>query len=176
MDLTAYKNIEDLDAIAQKNGIDVPRLRGYRLMADQKPITDEEIQKEVSDNLIYNYRSLERICTDMLEDAMVQDIRAFDADMSWISMHRDSIVGFERRFKEQCAVYNKYAGRNDVLMIHSRMGGTKVYDGDYNVVYDLKDQPWFLDHVRDAYDDTYCDIYAKIEPIEEEDKDAVNND
>ena len=176
MDLVAYKNIEDLDAIAQKNGIDVPRLRGYRLMAKQEPITDEEIQKEISENTTYHYRSLERIVTDMLEDAIVQDIRAFEADESWISMHRDSIVGFERRFKEQCAVYNKYAGRNDVLMIHSRMGGTKVYDDDYNVVYDLKDQPWFLDHVRDAYDDTYCDIYAKIEPIEEEDKDAVNTD
>lgn len=176
MDLVAYKNIEDLDAIAQKNGIDVPRLRGYRLMANQKPITDEEIQKEVSENTTYHYRSLERICTDMLEDAVVQDIRAFDANMSWIGMHRDSIVAFEREFKAQCAIYNKYAGRNDVLMIHSRMGGTKVYDDDYNVVYDLKDQPWFLDHVRDAYDNTYCDIYAKIEPIEKEDKDAVNSD
>ena len=45
MDLVAYKNIEDLGAIAQKNGIDVPRLRGYRLMAKQEPITDEEIQR-----------------------------------------------------------------------------------------------------------------------------------
>lgn len=35
MDLGAYVNIEDLDAIAKANGIDIPRLRGYRLMKEE---------------------------------------------------------------------------------------------------------------------------------------------
>lgn len=30
MDLEAYINIEDLEQIAKENGIDIPRLRGYR--------------------------------------------------------------------------------------------------------------------------------------------------
>ena len=37
MDLGAYAQIDDLDKIARKNGIEVPRLRGYRLMKDEEP-------------------------------------------------------------------------------------------------------------------------------------------
>ena len=38
MDLGAYANIEDLDEIAKKNNIEVPRLRGYRLMSEETPV------------------------------------------------------------------------------------------------------------------------------------------
>lgn len=33
MDLFAYTQIEDLEEIAKENGIECPRLRGYRLMS-----------------------------------------------------------------------------------------------------------------------------------------------
>lgn len=42
MDLYAYCQIDELDELAKKNGISVPRLRGYRLMKDEKLITDED--------------------------------------------------------------------------------------------------------------------------------------
>ena len=57
--------------------------------------------------------------------------------------------------------WNKYAGREDVLYIHSRMGG---YDWEtYLKKGELMNQPWFLDRVDDSIDSTYCDFYAKID-------------
>ena len=38
MDLGAYAQIENLGAVASQNGISVPRIRGYRLMKDEKPM------------------------------------------------------------------------------------------------------------------------------------------
>lgn len=46
MDLVAYANIDYLDEIAKKNNIEVPRLRGYRLMKEEEPI---DIKKEVNE-------------------------------------------------------------------------------------------------------------------------------
>lgn len=171
MDLEAYAQIDKLTQIAEENGIDVPRLRGYRLMSQSEPFTEEQIENEIHDMLSYQYRRLEDISARMFEDAMAKDIRAFDADESCISLCKDYIYSFEGDIRKQCKVYNKYCGRDDVLMIHSRMGGKKYKykDKDGNeVVYDLTEQPWFLDHVYDAYDPTYCDIYAKIKPIPKE--------
>ena len=39
MDLGAYTQIEELENIAKDNGIEVPRLRGYRLMKEESKIT-----------------------------------------------------------------------------------------------------------------------------------------
>lgn len=36
MDLGAYAQIDNLSAIMDRNGIDVPRLRGLRLMSQEK--------------------------------------------------------------------------------------------------------------------------------------------
>lgn len=54
---------------------------------------------------------------------------------------------------------NKYAGRKDVLRIHTRIGGNNwnYYGGG-----DIERQPWFLEKVDDYFDNTYCDIYVKI--------------
>lgn len=46
MDLGAYGQIEGLSEIAQRNGIDCPRLRGYRLMKDEEPIDFDKWKKE----------------------------------------------------------------------------------------------------------------------------------
>lgn len=35
MDLYAYLQIEDYDALAKANGIEIPRLRGYRWMENE---------------------------------------------------------------------------------------------------------------------------------------------
>ena len=39
MDLGAYSQIDDLNEIAKENNIEVPRLRGYRLMKNEEYIT-----------------------------------------------------------------------------------------------------------------------------------------
>ena len=46
MDLGAYANIDYLDEIAEKNNIEGPRLRGYRLMKYEEPI---DIKEEVNE-------------------------------------------------------------------------------------------------------------------------------
>lgn len=60
-------------------------------------------------------------------------------------------------------MWNKYAGREDVLYIHSRMGGGnwKYWNADKRT--ELMNQPWFLGRVDDCFDSTYCDFYAKID-------------
>ena len=51
-------------------------------------------------------------------------------------------------------------------MIHARIGGPnwEYYGGPL-----LKLEPWFLERVDDGFDNTYCDIYARIKPIKEDD-------
>lgn len=49
MDLGAYVQIEELEKVMVDNNIDVPRLRGLRLMENEKPLTEKEI-KELSRN------------------------------------------------------------------------------------------------------------------------------
>ena len=45
MDLGAYIQIEDLGALAKSNGIEIPRLRGYRLMSEEDLVSKEEIEE-----------------------------------------------------------------------------------------------------------------------------------
>lgn len=70
----------------------------------------------------------------------------------------------KRAITKQYETYNKYCGRNDILYIHARIGGGNwsYFGGD-----ELKKNEWFLEKVDDAYDSTYCDIYAKIKLIED---------
>lgn len=49
MDLVAYANIEDLEQLAKDNGIDIPRLRGYRLMSEEEPVSQEKINRMKKD-------------------------------------------------------------------------------------------------------------------------------
>ena len=67
-----------------------------------------------------------------------------------------------KEYRKQFETFNKYCGRDDVLYIHARIGGGNwpYYDGP-----ELSKQPWFIEKVDDAFDSTYCDIYAKIKPL-----------
>lgn len=175
MDLYAYTQIELLEDIAKKNGIDVPRLRGYRLMAEEEPIPKEEIddcckraEGEVVEGLCrisppfslrswfseYSWRT----------DRIAEWYTKKDSDGNYIPRwdrlrgKRRKIAKFEikkkkRRIKEQFDLWNKFVGRGDVLYIHSRIGA------EYE---NLKNEPWFLGGCTDYYDSSYCDIYAKV--------------
>lgn len=48
MDIGAYMQINVLDEIAKANGIEVPRLRGYRLMEFEEPLTEKDIQDAIN--------------------------------------------------------------------------------------------------------------------------------
>lgn len=47
MDLFAYAQISDLEEIMKKNGIEVPRLRGLRLMSEESAATAEDIKRVI---------------------------------------------------------------------------------------------------------------------------------
>ena len=183
MDLGAYANIEKLSAIASANGIDVPRLRGYRLMAEEEPITKEEIEKEINWQCL---KDVERIFKEVAPHCyeysqrtrhLVRKYMILDRDGYPIGVRWDRLHGKRRKkakylrkkiakeISTQLGIFNKYCGRNDVLYIHARLGGANwIY---YNKNGAIETQPWFLEKIDDAYDSTYCDIYAKIDPLKE---------
>ena len=188
MDLGAYANIDNLEVIAKKNNIVVPRLRGYRLMKDEAPVDIDKVvdKREVA---VFCVRDL---CTsrpfwdpnsNCAEFSYITDInkeyflvKGIDEDgfEDYVDVRWDRIHGWKRkvlktyihneikRQRKQWEMWNKYAGRDDILYIHARIGGGNWADYYKEVAY----QPWFLGKVDDSFDSTYCDIYARIKPIE----------
>lgn len=186
MDLLAYVKIDEFEEVMKNNGIEVPRLRGLRLMSEEKPIYDyipEDLEYDVlkywvasdfgKDKYGYTFSSWTDEMTDYLtypayKDDDGNEVRKID----WKKLRRKEkkylklkIKHRIREIKEQYEMFNKYCGRDDVLYIHARIGGLNWSDYGGN---ELRKQPWFLDKVDDSFDGTYCDIYAKIEPIKEE--------
>lgn len=187
MDLGAYVNIDNLAALAEANGISVPRLRGYRWMKNEQPYSKEQMAKIINESLLCEaedfFRSLSypRLYSMAYEyswktDARVQYFMETENNgtpigIRWHRLHGKARRNLKLLFKQstrehekQMQVFNKYCGREDVLYIHTRIGGNNwnYYDGDHTVA----NQPWFLEKVDDAYDRTYCDIYAKLNILE----------
>ena len=183
MDLGAYAQTEKLKAIAKANGIDVPRLRGYRLIKNEKPVSREEIKEIMRTGEIIAVKTLCETTpfwnpnsdsftlsdhTDRLKDYFLVTNEEGDySEIRWDRIHgwKRRILKFEikkqnRDIQKQYDLWNKYAGKEGVLYIHSRMGGNnwKYFDGKS----ELMNQPWFLDRVDDWFDSTYCDFYARI--------------
>ena len=178
MNLFAYAQIDELDVIAKNNGIEVPRLRGYLLMKDETPDsyfmpTKEEITRSCVEELCRSepFWNPNADCTsyDDWTDFLVQYFLTPDGKPRWDRIHgwkrktlKFMIKQELKRHKKQREAWNKYVGRDDVLYIHARIGG-----GNWPYYCDkVVGRPWFLEKVDDAFDCTYCDIYAKIKEIE----------
>ena len=186
MDLAAFVQIDDLDAIAKANGIEVPRLRGYRLMKDEQPVSLEELKAlmkdcevQVCEDLCCSvpFWSARSSChrfsqqTDYIRKYfLIQEVdeKGYNryVGIRWDRIHgkKRKILKFaikkqNKRIQKQFDVWNKYAGKEGVLYIHSRIGGRNwdYYGGD-----ELSAKPWFLEKVDDWFDSTYCDIYAVV--------------
>ena len=180
MDIGAYAQIEDLQKVADANGIKVPRLRGYRLMSEERPI---EINSWFKDSG-FDIHCVQSLCEQhwdpknrwytldyQTEKQKHRYIDEYDTDtetIRWDRIHgkhrkalKTAIHNIKRAHQKQFDVFNKYVGRKDILFIHARIGG-----GNWPHYYkEVVDQPWFLEKVDDGFDSTYCDIYAKIEEI-----------
>lgn len=189
MDLGAYAQIETLDKIAKDNEIDVPRLRGYRLMKNEEPLSKQEIDDMKKDCAI---SVCEDLCeakpfwsnrpwcyesssdTDHIKDRYLiknpdEDERGYQ---KYIGIRWDKIHGWKRKrlkfeikkqqkeIQRQWNMWNKYAGKEGILYIHARIGGNNWKD--YGMKAKLTEQPWYLERVDDSFDSTYCDIYAKV--------------
>lgn len=158
MDLGAHAQIEKLSEIAEKNGINVERLRGYRLMKDEEPWTEEEMADALN-NLVADYWwSRSDQCDPDWFDHKVKDYRnGYRPPVTPKGMFKE-IALLKGRFANQSRCWNKYAGQDGVLYIHSRCG--EEYRKYAN-------EPWFLDGCLDSFDPTYCDIFAKIDVKQE---------
>lgn len=189
MDLGAYMQIEDLDEIAKRNGIEVPRLRGYRLMKNEEHISQEEIYKMVKDNEPYIVKNLIEATpywryncywygsgskTEKLKKNYLVYKEIHEDDFTYrkpVKIRWDRIHGWKRKelkfalkkekkkILTQWNTWNKYIGREDVLYIHARLGSGCWAQ---EARQDTIYQDWVLDVADDADDMSYCDIYAKI--------------
>lgn len=193
MDLYAYGMIRGLGGLAEANGIRVPRLRGYRLMENEKAVSEEVLSREL-ESMVGTYWWMYDNSNPEWYDRSEKDYRAGyrppsipkgTRDYIWtsddpgdtrvkrtiVTSHFQRIGMLRARFKRQYMLWNRYAGQKGVLYIHSRMGGGGVLfedfeDGEEHVWpkgWDVRDQPWFLDVCADAFDTTYCDIYARVD-------------
>lgn len=184
MDLGAYSQIPELSEVAKSNGIDIPRLRGYRIMSTERPVTEKELKDLMSDQAITIVKSLcrsnpfwnpySRVSTYswMTDKISKYYIDSDPKDKTILRIRWDRIHGWKRKIlkfeikrakrqiHDQYNTFNKYAGKKDILYIHSRIGGD---NWDYYGGNELINQPWFIDRVDDYFDNTYCDIYARID-------------
>lgn len=179
MDLGAYINIEDADieSIVKRNGISCPRLRGYRLMEHEEPIVFSKLSEYTEVRIVENlcratplwnpnangweYSSF----TDRIINYYTYKDENGERHVRWDRIHgkkrkilKTALHNQYVQCRKQYDVWNKYAGRPDILYIHARIGG-----GNWPHYYkEVVNQPWFIEKIDDAYDSTYCDIYAKI--------------
>ena len=179
MDLGAYAQIEDLEQIAKDNGIEVPRLRGYRLMSEEKPIDWKEWIKDVDVDIVkdlceaYPFWSPKPFWYETNEE--IDYLKSIYLGKDKDKVQWDKIHGWKRRvlkteihntlqkYKKQAETFNKYVGRKDILYIHARIGGN-----NWSYYYkEVVGKEWFLEKVDDCFDSTYCDIYAKIKENKE---------
>ena len=180
MDLGAYAQIEDLDEIVKANGIEVARCRGYRLMKDEKSISEDELasivernmfdaaEKEIRSNSygwIVGSTETDRKCRKLL----IGKKRSWYIEITginWSKIHGKLRKRIKFAMKEakrdtliQWKMWNKYAGRDDVLYVHAKLGSWNWSDIKWD---NYKCKQWYLDGCDDVDDRAYCDIYAKI--------------
>ena len=181
MDLGAYVQIEDLESVMKANCISVPRLRGLRLMKEEEPTPEDAIEKEAYSQGVFKCKDLcesffrtlypDTFCllrkTDrIIKKYLVLEDNLFPKDIRWKAvrgrkrkMFKYTMKMASRKVRKQYEIFNKYCGREDVLYIHARIGGG---NWSYFGGAEISKQPWFIEKVDDAFDCTYCDIYARI--------------
>ena len=180
MDIGAYARIEDLSAILASTGINIPRLRGLRLMATEEKISEDEIKEMADSAEVDAVEDLVRACppwsvgsschsycnrTDKnLKRFLVytEDERGYKQPTAvrWNELHGKKRKKVKllaktqaKRIRKSMETFNKYAGRKDVLYVHARIGGDNW----------VAEHPTFIERVDDWFDSTYCDIYIKVD-------------
>ena len=176
MDLYAYSKIEDLGKILEVNKIDIPRLRGLRLMKEDEKVSEKEIQEMIENEkkqAVINWlqQHSENVWDSRYEKkrhkAFIYGINEWgergpvDYDFSKIHGKDRKFLKYkfkkiEKAYREQYEMFNSFVGK-DVLMVHARQGG-------WNRPYYPIDttHPMYLCDVDDAWDCTYCDIYYDL--------------
>lgn len=199
MDLFAYTQIGSLQDILSSTGIDIPRLRGLRLMLEEEPISDDDIAEAIHDEQMYVaervIRSIPKWSTNSdttrygwETDRACRKYLVYGDDGRATAIHWELIHGqhrrnmkhamkiAKRRVLDSFGTFNRYAGRDDILCVHARIGGRNW--GYFNEGGAVSGSDAFIEKVDDMFDDTYCDIYLRIDPklahayVENAEKDA----
>lgn len=185
MDLFAYTQIGSLQGILSSTGIDIPRLRGLRLMLEENPVPDTDIAEAIREEQMYVAERViqsvpkwspnsnvtryswetDRACRKYLvygDDGRATAIR-------WELIHgqhrrnmKHAMKIAKRRVLDSFDTFNRYAGRDDILCVHARIGGRNW--GYFNEGGAVSGSDAFIEKVDDMFDDTYCDIYLRIDP------------
>lgn len=145
MDLYAYSQIDKYKKYLEENDIDIPRLRGLRLMKDETPVSKEKIKEDAEKIFLY--------CFCQCRKKKIEDVHG---------KARKKYKLYLKQFKKQYGMFNKYVGKN-VLYVHARLGGSNwtCCGGS-----ELKKHPLYLEKIDDSVDNTYCDIYFKLKENE----------
>lgn len=190
MDLYGFGNAEGLDRLAAANGISVPRVRGYRLMEKEKPVTEAEIREAVRSMEMHTYvNAVLAVPTfdanshehelSARTDALMKRYLVYSGDddgspeicrdvigFRWDRLHgrrrralKLAVKQARRRTEKEIRIFNKHCGQKGVLCIYARIGGWNrtEYGGA-----EIARKPWFIEKADDAFDSTYCSIYARI--------------
>lgn len=140
MDLYACSQIDKYKKYLKENNIEIPRLRGLRLMKDETPVSEDEIKECVESVALCRYSKKAKSINDLHGKA------------------RKKYKLLLKQAKKQYGIFNKYVGKN-VLYVHARLGGS---NWSYCGGSELEKHPLYLERVDDYYDNTYCDIYFRI--------------
>lgn len=185
MDLFAYTQINSLYDILGSTGVDVPRLRGLRLMLEEEPISDDDIAEKIREEQMYvAERAIQSIPKwspnsnvtryNLETDRACRKYLVYDADgkitdIRWELIHgqhrrnmKHAMKIAKRRVLDSFGTFNRYAGRDDILCVHARIGGGNW--SYYNRGGVVSGSDAFIEKVDDMFDDTYCDIYLRIDP------------
>lgn len=173
MDLYAYTQIEDLSFILKNQKIDVPRLRGLRLMKREEKFSQEDINNTIKEDGLYIVEHIVKFgslcCSWYPNDPHKKQLK-YDKDGYCVGYNFDKIHGWKRKkikyelkkvkreVLKQYNLFNKFVGQ-DVLYVHARIGG-----GNWSWCkgWELTKHPDYLGHCDDSFDCTYCDLYFKL--------------
>lgn len=192
MDLGAYAQIDILEQIMKDNGIEVPRLRGLRLMKDEEPLSKEEIKaiaiKEGYSRCAWLCRACppfdwntcvselsertdfrtEYYCVCVPYETLPESINHSDPiDIRWDRVHGKKRKAFKYVIKQAKRDVQKQLDMWNKYCGHDDVLYIHCRLGGgnrdyYKVSEIIENQPWFLEDVDDYFDNTYMDIYAKI--------------
>ena len=184
MDLGAYVQIADLDTLAKANGIEVNRLRGYRLMKDEEPVDIAEICKDKEVEFCEELCRMkwdpnspwsswgpdtDAYCRTYINNYDKRSEDGVECSVNWDAMlpeEQEILHSYiEKRleqYRTQWELWNSFCGKANVLYIHARQGTSNWSETTF---HNYEKEPWYLGGCNDAYDSSYCDMYAKVQPI-----------
>lgn len=183
MDLYAYSQIESLEPILKACNLEIPRLRGLRLMKFSELTSQEEIDESIKSAKVdavkdhYNYDSWTAWGGNKKHPSFIYRYESLDMEHRYKDVidydfskihgkHRKALKLEFKRIKKayltEYGLFNKFVGK-DVLYVHARAGGG---NRGWCKTNNLRSHPLYLADCDNAFDSTYCDFYFDISGID----------